>query len=97
MYRAGTKDTPLGQFFSTDVPTGVIQSRIDKAILPQWPNGAESPVDSVFAVKIPAGTKVYIGETGAQNGFYVGGTPQIVVPTPWKIPGVQSNLVGPLK
>ena len=97
LYRAGTKDVPLGQFFSTEQPTGVIQTRVDQAVLPVWPGGGTSPLDSVFKVTVPAGTKLYYGEIGAQNGFYVGGTPQIVVQAPWKIPGVKSELVGPLK
>ena len=97
LYRAGESGTPLGQFFSAESPTGVIQSRIDKAILPVWPGGASSPVDSVFAVSIPAGTKVYVGEVGSQGGFYVGGTQQIVVPKPWAIEGVEILESSPLK
>jgi hypothetical protein len=61
---------------------------MDKAVLPVLPGGALSPIDSVFTVKIPAGTKVYVGEVGSQGGHYIGGTQQIVVPTPWNIPGV---------
>jgi hypothetical protein len=97
LYRAGTKDVPLGQFLSTEQPTGVIQTRVDQAVLPVWPGGGTSPVDSVVKVTIPAGIKLYYGEIGAQNGFYVGGTPQIVVQSPWKIPGVKSELIGPLQ
>lgn len=48
-------------------------------------------------VKIPAGTEVYIGEVGSQGGFYVGGTPQIVVVEPWKINGVEVMGSSPLK
>lgn len=97
LYRAGTKDVPLGQFFSTEQPTGVIQTRVDQAVLPVWPSGGTSPLDSVFKVTVPAGTKIYYGEISAQSGFYVGGTPQIVVQAPWKIPGVKSEFVGALK
>ncbi|NWC65553.1 hemagglutinin repeat-containing protein [Cedecea sp. P7760] len=89
LYRGGTIDTPLGQFFSSDKPAGIIQTRIDKAVLPVWPSGDASPIETSFGYKIPAGTKVYIGETGSQSGFYIGGTEQIYVPTPWKIPGVE--------
>ncbi|EHL3137204.1 hypothetical protein KDL18_004039 [Salmonella enterica] len=48
-----------------------------------------SPLDSVFKLKIPAGTKVYVGDVGYQNGIYLGGIQQIVIPKSWDIPGVQ--------
>ncbi|HTF98932.1 MAG TPA: hemagglutinin repeat-containing protein [Cellvibrio sp.] len=89
LYRAGTADQPLGQFFSLDAPTGVVKTRIDKAVLPVWPGGATSPIDTFFEIKIPAGTEVYVGEVGSQGGIYVGGTQQIVVPKPWTIEGVE--------
>lgn len=62
LYRAGTAKQPLGQFFSSEPPLSVLQTRIDKAVLPVWPGGAKSPIDTSFEVKIPAGTKVYVGE-----------------------------------
>jgi len=89
LYRAGTANQPLGQFFSQELPTSVLQTRVDKAILPVWSGGGTSPIDTVFAVKIPANTKVYVGEVGYQSGFYLGGTPQIVVVKPWAIEGVE--------
>ncbi|MCF6252869.1 MAG: hypothetical protein L3J75_16610 [Methylococcaceae bacterium] len=87
--RAGTAGQPLGQFFDLDTPSSVMQTRIDKAILPVWPGGAKSPIDTAFEIKIPAGTKVYVGEVGSQGGAFVGGTQQIVVPKPWTIDGVE--------
>ncbi len=89
LYRAGVKGTPLGQFFSKEIPESVIQTRIDKAVLPVWPGGGKSPLDTTYGILIPKGTKVYSGEVGTQNGFYLGGTQQIVVVEPWKIPGVK--------
>ena len=89
LHRAGTADRPLGQFFSQEAPAGVLQTRIDKAVLPTWPGGGTSPIDTAFAVKIPAGTQVFVGEVGSQGGFYVGGTQQVVVPKPWTIDGVE--------
>ncbi|WP_447920685.1 hemagglutinin repeat-containing protein [Achromobacter aegrifaciens] len=97
LYRAGASDKPLGQFFSSEPPVGVVQTRIDKAVLPEWPGGAKSVIDTNFAIKIPAGTKVYVGEVGAQGGFYVGGTQQIVVQKPWLINGVEVINSSPLK
>ncbi|WP_017710546.1 DUF6861 domain-containing protein [Pseudomonas syringae] len=95
--RVGTAEQELGQFFSRYTPDGVIQSRIDRAILPEWPTGGKSPIDTVFNVKIPAGTEVYIGEIGSQGGFYVGGAEQIVVIKPWTIKGIEVMGSGPLK
>jgi hypothetical protein len=55
---------------------------VDKAVLPKWPNGSASVLESVYEIKIPAGTKVYVGY---QNGFYLGGTEQIVILKPWEV------------
>jgi len=97
MSRAGTANQPLGQFFDLDTPASVVQTRIDKAILPVWPGGAKSPIDTAFEVKIPSGTKVYVGEVGSQGGAFVGGTQQIVVPKPWTIDGVEVINSSPIK
>ena len=97
LYRAGVSNQPYGQFFSSEPPQGIIQTRIDKAVLPKWPNGGASPIDSSIAIKIPSGTKVYVGEVGGQSGFYVGGTQQIVVPNSWAIKGAEIIEVKPIK
>jgi hypothetical protein len=97
LYRAGTADRPLGQFFSQEPPTSIVQTRVDKAVLPEWPGGGKSPLDTSFAVKIPQGTRVYVGEVGSQGGFYVGGTQQIVVVKPWSIRGVEVMESRPLR
>ncbi len=78
-------------------PQGVLQTRIDKAVLPQWPGGGTSPIDSSIAIKILAVTKVYVGEVGSQNGIYVGGTQQIVIPKSWTIKETETIEVKPLK
>ena len=80
LYRAGTSAKPIGDFFVAKPPQGIIQSRIDSAILPEWPDGVESPIDSVISARIPAGTKIYVGPASSQGSLYVGGTQQIVVP-----------------
>ena len=97
LYRTGTANRPLGQFFDTTIPEGILQSRIDKAILPKWPGGGTSPIDSVIGVQVPKGTRVFVGEVSTQGGIYVGGTQQIVVPKPWTIDGVQVKSVSPLQ
>lgn len=89
LYRAGIEGQPLGQFFSLEKPKSVIQTRIDKAILSEWPNGAKSPLDTSYSIKIPAGTKIYVGDVGTQRDFYLEGTQQIVVPKPWTIKDVK--------
>jgi hypothetical protein len=89
LYRAGENDKPLGQYFSKERPVGEVQTRIDKAVLPEWPGGGKSPIESGYGIKIPKGTKVYVGEVAGQGGMYMGGSEQIVVQQPWKIPGVQ--------
>lgn len=96
-YRGGIEGRPLGQFFGYEQPQGVLQTRVDKALLPTWPNGNAAPLDSFHEVQIPAGTKVYVGEVGYQTDLYAGGTEQVVVPTPWKIPGVKILGNGGLK
>lgn len=97
LYRSGVSGKPLGQYFSTEPADSVLRTRIDKAVLPVWPTGAVSPLDTSFAVKIPAGTHVYVGVVGAQGGMFVGGTEQIVVIKPWDIPGVKVIASKPLK
>ncbi|UUM22052.1 hemagglutinin repeat-containing protein [Mycoavidus sp. SF9855] len=97
LYRAGIASRPFGDFFSQQASNGVIQSRIDKAILPTWPNGKASPIDSLITVKVPAGTKVYVGEVSSQGSFYIGGAQQIIVPDASMIDGIKILDVRPLK
>jgi hypothetical protein len=97
LYRAGTIDRPLGQFFSKDIPVSEIQTRIDKAVLPVWPGGAKSPIDTVFKIRIPSGTIVHTCRVGSQGGHFIGGTKQIVVEKPWLIEGVEVLDSTPLK
>jgi hypothetical protein len=79
LHPAGTADNPLGQSFNLEAPTGVLQTRIAKAVLPSLSGGGTLPIGSAFSVKIPADTKVYVGNVGSQGGHYVGGTQQIVI------------------
>jgi len=97
LYRKGVSDKPYGQFFSSEAPQGMLQTRVDKAVLPQWPGGETSPINSSIAIKIPPGTKGYVGEVGSQNGLYVGGTQQIIVPKAWAIKGAEIMEIKPLK
>ena len=96
LYRAGA-DRELGQFFSSEPPVGVLQTRIDKAIPPVWPDGNPAPLHTGYAVNIPAGTTIHTGSVANQGGLYMGGTEQIVVQKPWEIPGVEVVGRWPLK
>jgi len=89
LYRAGKKNVPLGQFFSVDAPVSELQVRIDKAILPVWPDGSKSVIDTGYKIKIPKGTVVHVEKIAPQGGFYLGGTEQILIQTPWKLEGVE--------
>ena len=97
LYRAGVKGTPLGQFYSSDKPVGVLQTRIDKAIPYEWPGGQKAPLDTGYAIKIPKDTTIHVGQVANQGGIFMGGTRQIVVEEPWNIPGVEVIEEWPLK
>jgi hypothetical protein len=88
-YRAGVAGRPLGQFFSTDRPVGVLQTRIDKAVPEEWPDGTKAPLDTGYAVRIPKGTTVYSGDVANQGGLNMGGTGQVYIEAPWNTPGVK--------
>lgn len=83
VYRVGSKDRPLGEYFSLDRPFSELQSRIDKAIRPIWPGGATSIIDTAYKIKIPKGTIIHIGEVAPQGNVFLGGTEQIFIQKPW--------------
>lgn len=89
LYRAGTHGRPFGQFFSSEPPGGVIQTRIDKAIPEAWPDGTPAPLDTAYAIQIPKGTTIHVGDVANQGGIYMGGTKQTVIEKPWEIPGAK--------
>ncbi|HVB44807.1 MAG TPA: LamG-like jellyroll fold domain-containing protein [Streptosporangiaceae bacterium] len=88
-YRAGVKENPWGQYFSSERPVGVIQTRIDKAIPYAWDDGTPALLDTGYAIKVPAGTTIYSGEVANQGGIFMGGTGQIFIFKPWEIPGAE--------
>ena len=89
LYRAGVNGKPFGQFFSKDAPISEIQTRIDKAILPKWPNGAESPINTAYKFNIPKGTYIHVGEVGYQGNAFIGASEQVYIHEPWNINGVK--------
>ncbi|UTJ49416.1 hypothetical protein NLZ15_10540 [Atlantibacter subterranea] len=96
-FRGGTHSVQLGRFFSYETPQGIIQTRMDKALLPVWPDGKQSPLDSYHVISIPEGTKIYVGQVSYQTDLYAGGTEQVVIPAPWDIPGVKILHSGAIK
>ncbi|MGF7046926.1 hypothetical protein J2T13_001428 [Paenibacillus sp. DS2015] len=100
--KAGGEKNALGQYFTWN-PITRIEGRIDMAIKPQWidPNTGKltgsSPLDSVYAIKIPQGTTIYEGPAANQGSIYTGGGNQIFISEPWKIKGVQPISETPLK
>ena len=85
---------PLGQYFTRE-PGTRIEGRIDSAVKAQWIDPktgvltGSSPLDTVYAIKIPKGTMVYEGPAGYQGNIYLGGGNQIFVHEPWKVKGVE--------
>jgi len=69
--------------------------RIELAVKPQWIDPTtgvltgKSPVESLYAIEVPAGTTVNVGPTSDQGGIYLGGRIQVFVPQPWNMSGVQ--------
>jgi RHS repeat-associated protein len=95
--KAGGGRNAFGQWFTKERPSSNIQVRIDSAVRPQWIDirtgvlTGESPIGSVYAIRIPKGTVIYEGPVGYQGGIYLGGQNQIqiFVPQPWLIPNVE--------
>lgn len=96
LYRAGSGDNPMGQWFTTEPPVSRAQVRIDSAVKDIWttPNGVftgQSPIDKVYEIKIPKGTVIYSGPVGSQGGIYQGGLNkmQIFIDSPWNIKNLE--------
>ncbi|GAB1690815.1 WXG100 family type VII secretion target [Krasilnikovia sp. M28-CT-15] len=89
-YRGGdSHGNEFGKWFTLEPPAGVAEVRIDTAVKLHWLDSegghtGTSIIDSVYAIKIPAGTKVYAGPVGSMGGVYVGGGHQVFIPEPWK-------------
>lgn len=89
LYRAGdsTSTSPWGRFWSSDRPVSIEQVRNDKAVLPVWPTGDASPIDSAYRASFTPGTTTYSGTVAPQTGndgtIYPGGTNQTYIPNPW--------------
>jgi hypothetical protein len=95
--RAGTFPRVHGQFYSFVPPVSELQTRMEKAVLPMWPTGDRSPLDTVHVSQFPRGTIIHVGEIANQGPGFWGHTPQIVIEKPWELPGVKHKLSYPLK
>ena len=105
-YRARDSKHPYGRYFVENPPKSVIQVRMDTAVKPYWTDVKtntfninqdtgklevfKSPIEKVYAIKIPAGTTIYEGPVGYQGGMYLGGMEieQVFIREPWEIPGI---------
>ncbi len=104
-YRAGDANKPLGQWFTSQPAESSIKVRGDLAVKPQWidPKTGSltgiSPINTNYAIKIPAGTTVYTGPVGYQGGAYLGGqnVMQTFIQEPWKLKGLDVISSSPLK
>ena len=96
-FRAGNSDSPLGQYYTRDIPESVIKVRIESAVKPQWIDRdtgvltGTSELTDIYATKFPKGTVYYEGPTGSQGGVYIGGKEQIFIDKPWTIDGILNN------
>ena len=96
-FRAGNSDSPLGQYYTRDIPESVIKVRIESAVKPQWIDRdtgvltGTSELTDIYATKFPKGTVYYEGPTGSQGGVYIGGKEQIFIDKPWTIDGIHNN------
>ena len=89
LYRAGDQSNPLGQWFTESAPHSEIEVRINTAVKPIWTDRSgnytgSSPLNTVYEIKIPAGTTIYRGPVASQGGIYQGGLEyeQIFIETP---------------
>ncbi|MDF7670416.1 hypothetical protein PT276_04235 [Orbaceae bacterium ESL0721] len=70
LYRVyGGNAKELGPYWTTEKPSGPVQSIIDSALDPKWGNTATK----VAKIKVPAGVKFYVGEAEKQSGLVGGG------------------------
>ena len=104
LYRSGHSEYgPFGGYYTRNIPSSVLQTRIDNAIKPIWINARTekstgiSPIDTYYEFLFPTGTTMYEGNSGYQEGIYLGGGNQIYIHNADKIKGVKILNKKPLK
>ena len=99
-FRAGDSGykKEFGSYYTKDFPKSSIQVRTDSAVKLYWLklNGeldSMSPLNRVYMIEFPAGTEVYEGPIGYQEGRYLGGlkNEQIYIEDAWKKGTVKSS------
>ena len=99
-FRAGDSGykKEFGSYYTKDFPKSSIQVRTDSAVKLYWLKldgelDSMSPLNRVYMIEFPAGTEVYEGPIGYQEGRYLGGlkNEQIYIEDAWKKGTVKSS------
>ena len=99
-FRAGDSgyEKEFGSYYTKDFPKSSIQVRTDSAVKLYWTDEDgvltwTSPLNRVYMIEFPAGTEVYEGPIGYQEGRYLGGleNEQIYIEKAWKKGTVKSS------
>jgi hypothetical protein len=85
---AGGGDNAYGRWFSLEPSLSRAQIRIELAVKPEWldpvtgERAGSSPIESLYALEVPAGTTIYVGPASNQGGVHMGGRIQVFIPEP---------------
>ena len=88
----------FGSYYTKDFPKSSIQVRTDSAVKLYWTDENRvltwtSPLNRVYMIEFPAGTEIYEGPIGYQEGRYLGGleNEQIYIEKAWKKGALKSS------
>ena len=99
-FRAGDSGykKEFGSYYRKDFPKSSIQVRTDSAVKLYWTDENRvltwtSPLNRVYMIEFPAGTEIYEGPIGYQEGRYLGGleNEQIYIEDAWEKGKVKSS------
>ena len=99
-FRAGDSgyEKEFGSYYRKDFPKSSIQVRTDSAVKLYWTDEdgvltGTSPLNRVYMIEFPAGTEIYEGPIGYQEGRYLGGleNEQIYIEDAWEKGKVKSS------
>ncbi|WP_232623158.1 hemagglutinin repeat-containing protein [Fusobacterium canifelinum] len=99
-FRAGDSGykKEFGSYYTKDFPKSSIQVRTDSAVKLYWTDENRvltwtSPLNRVYMIEFPAGTEIYEGPIGYQEGRYLGGleNEQIYIEDAWEKGKVKSS------
>ena len=99
-FRAGDSgyEKEFGSYYTKDFPKSSIQVRTDSAVKLYWTDENRvltwtSPLNRVYMIEFPAGTEIYEGPIGYQEGRYLGGleNEQIYIEKAWKKGALKSS------